>query len=267
LPSEPLWLEGDPHRLTQVTANLLNNAAKYTPSGGRISVVAEREGGDVVLRVRDNGTGIPAALLPRIFDLFSQGDQSLARTQGGLGVGLTMVRHLVAHHGGTVRASSAGPGQGSEFTVRFPGLATETQPTQAADRPPEEPRAARALRVLLVEDNQDAADTLATLLTLWGHEVKVAYSGDQALEEAGGFASEVAILDIGLPEMDGIQLAHALRERGCLSETCVLVALTGYGDEETRRRTEEAGFHHHLTKAGELAELAGLLGDVEARES
>jgi PAS domain S-box-containing protein len=261
LPQEPLYVEGDAHRLAQVTANLLNNAAKYTPPGGLIRVVARREGHTAVLRVQDTGAGIGPELLPHVFDLFTQGDRSLARTEGGLGIGLSMVKMLVELHGGTVEARSEGPGQGSEFIVRVPAVEAHAAPS--AQQPP--PAGAGRLRVLIVEDNVDAAQTLAELLGTWGHEVRSVHTGGLATAAALEFRPEVVILDIGLPGMDGYEVAQRLREAGCVGPECSLVALTGYGSAEDRRRTREAGFDHHLTKPADPGEIDKLLRNLLAR--
>ncbi len=212
-PAGPLHVRGDSARLAQVLANLLNNAAKYTPPGGQgLDRRRAEEKGHVVFRVADTGLGIPAPMLAGIFDLFTQVDTTLDRAQGGLGIGLTLVKRLVEVHGGRVQAASAGVDQGSEFTVRLP-LATER-------REPATPRARRARkiarrRVLIVEDNADTAQTLATLLALDGHEVRIAHDGFQALEVAAGFRPDVVLLDIGLPGMDGFEIARRLRQLDC----------------------------------------------------
>lgn len=256
LPREPVLLEADLVRLAQVLANLLNNAAKYTPEGGEIRLSAESEGQDAVIRVSDNGLGIPPAMINRVFELFVQGDQSLARSEGGLGIGLTLVRSLVEMHGGTVEARSDGPGRGSEMVVRLPVLV----PERAESRPPS-PRLSSpsgARRILVVDDNQDSAESLAFLLELQGHEVRAAFDGPQALDLARSFEPHLVVLDIGLPRMDGYEVALRLREeRG--KDGLVLIALTGYGQEEDLRRSREAGFDHHLVKPADLEKLQELL--------
>jgi CheY-like chemotaxis protein len=259
LPEEPLWLEADPGRLAQVVTNLLHNAAKYSDEGGRVTLTARREGHQCVLRVRDQGVGIAPDLLPRVFDLFTQAERSLDRAQGGLGIGLALVKRLVELHGGAVEAHSGGPGQGSEFVVRLPlplGVegGTPTPTAQGAAR------AERPLRVLVVEDNADAAATLGVLLRLYGHEAQVAPCGPTALEMAAAFRPEVVLLDIGLPGLDGFQVAQRLRERPDTKEV-VLVAMTGYGQESDRRRAREAGFDHFLVKPVDPAELERLLAE------
>ncbi len=252
--AEPPRLDADPTRLEQVVANLLNNAAKYTGERGHITVRAGREGGEAVVRVRDTGAGIPADVLPHVFDLFRQADRTLDRSEGGLGIGLTLVKRLAELHGGRVEAHSDGPGRGSEFVVRLPLSAGPAPPA-----PPPAPRPAPAARrVLVVDDNADAADTLAALLHGRGHAVRVARDGDAALLAAREFGPEVVLLDIGLPGMDGYAVARALRAApggGGLR----LVALTGYGRDEDRRRSSEAGFDEHLVKPVAPEVLLGCL--------
>jgi signal transduction histidine kinase len=256
LPPEPVRLEADPTRLAQVIGNLLTNAAKYTPEGGHIGLSVERHPGDVVLRVRDDGVGIGADFLPHVFDLFTQDDHSPARSGGGLGIGLTLVKTLVELHGGHVAARSDGPDKGSEFVVWLP----------APDRPaPAERRSewgvrrlAPPRRVLVVDDNVDAAESLATLLRVERHEVYTAHDGPTALATAEAFRPEVVLLDIGLPQMDGYEVARRLRARAGF-EKALLVALTGYGQEEDRRRAAEAGFDAYLVKPADPLALHELL--------
>jgi signal transduction histidine kinase/DNA-binding response OmpR family regulator len=246
---EPLWLHADPTRVEQVLANLLNNAAKYTEPGGRIWLAAGREGGEAVVRVRDTGIGIPPDLLPRVFELFMQAHSAMDRSQGGLGIGLTLVHRLVQLHGGSVGVHSEGPGRGSEFVVRLP--LTSRPASEEAGSPPETappaPPARRARRVLVVDDNRDAAQSLSMMLELDGHEVRTAHDGPVALEAVRDYEPEVVLLDIGLPGMSGYEVARRLCA-GSDAGRPVLVAMTGYGQEEDRRRTREAGFHHHLIK-------------------
>jgi signal transduction histidine kinase/CheY-like chemotaxis protein len=250
-------VEGDAVRLAQVFANLLNNAAKYTAPGGRVAVTARAEGGRVAVSIRDTGEGIPAELLPKVFDLFTQAQRTLDRSQGGLGLGLTLVRRLVAMHGGSVEAASDGPGRGSEFTVRLPLLAPRALDCDAANatRPTAVPN---ARRILVVDDNVDAADSLATLLRLTGHDVSTAYSGPDALHAARERRPEVVLLDIGLPGMSGYEVAGRLRELPGL-ERAVVVAVTGYGQDEDRKHSQQAGFDLHLTKPVSLDELRSAL--------
>jgi PAS domain S-box-containing protein len=264
LPAEPVRLEADPARLVQVLINLLNNAAKYTEQGGRIWLTAERKGSEVVLRVRDTGVGIPPDVLPHVFDLFTQEERSLGHSQGGLGIGLSLVRRLVEMHGGSVEATSLGVGRGSEFTVRVPAL-PEAQGAEAkrkqgrADGPAGQPP---ARRVLVVDDNRDAAESLAILLQVKGHEVQTAHEGLAALEIARDFRPDIVLLDIGLPGMDGYEVARRLRQEHGRQE--VLVALTGYGTDEDHHRSREAGFDYHLAKPVELDALYQLLIRPEA---
>jgi PAS domain S-box-containing protein len=255
LPRDPVAIDGDATRLEQIVANLLNNAAKYTPAPGRIAVRGEHGGGWIAIHVSDNGMGIAPELLPRVFDIFAQGEQSLAHSRGGLGLGLSLVRRLVELHGGSIEARSDGPGRGSEFVVSLPEAAPAAAPP-ARIAPPA--RAAR--RILLVDDNLDLADLLSDELSRAGHDVTVAHDGPAALEAAGRVAPDIVLLDIGLPGIDGYEVARRLRHR--FGAAPVLVALTGYGQEEDRRLSREAGFDHHLTKPVEPAVLEKLLAEA-----
>jgi PAS domain S-box-containing protein len=247
LPPESVQLEGDLTRLGQVVSNLLNNAAKYTEEGGKIWLAAEREGDDLVLRVKDTGMGIPAEALPHVFDLFSQADRSLDRSQGGLGIGLTLVRSLVEMHGGKVEALSDGPGRGSQFTVRLPALLEYAQEERVKASSDGAAVKSAIYRILVVDDNIDSAESLALLLRLYGHEVLMAHDGPETIEAVRTFNPQIVLLDIGLPGMSGYEVAAALRaERG--TNQMLLVALTGYGREEDRRRALESGFDHHIVK-------------------
>jgi PAS domain S-box-containing protein len=247
LPARPLQVEADSARLEQVLTNLLNNAAKYTEAGGHIWLTAGREGGEAVLRVRDTGIGIAPDMLPRIFDLFVQAERRLDRSQGGVGIGLTLVKKLVELHGGRIQASSDGLGRGSEFVVRLPAPSEwpAQQKARAAGTTAEVELPRR--RVLVVDDNQDAAESLAMMLRLAGQDVLTAYEGRSALTQAQGFRPEVVFLDIGLPGMDGYEVARRLREQQS-PEKPLIVAVTGWGQEEDRRRCYEAGFDGHLVK-------------------
>jgi two-component system CheB/CheR fusion protein len=262
LPTEPLVLTGDATRLTQVFSNLLNNAAKYTDPRGSITLSAERRGDEAVVRVADTGIGMPPDMLDKAFDLFAQADQTLDRSQGGLGIGLTLARRLVDLHGGTVTATSAGLGKGSEFTVRLPLLPAGTKPPTVAERPtPRKPLRLGRRRILVVDDNPDSADSLALLLGLWKHEVKTAPDGPTALKLAPTYKPDVVILDIGLPRMNGYQVARELRKLPAL-KNAMLVALSGYGQEEDRRQSKEAGFVHHLMKPVDPDELRAVLAEA-----
>jgi PAS domain S-box-containing protein len=256
LPDEPVWVDGDPARLEQVVGNLLTNAAKYTEAGGRIWLTAAGQPDRAVVKVRDTGVGIAPELLPRIFDLFTQAERTLDRSQGGLGVGLTLVKSLVELHGGTVIAHSGGPGQGSEFTLELPVIPRPAvPPVEAAGA--HEP-ATGLLRVLVVDDNLDTADSLALLLKLQGYEVGTANDGIKALQVASAFRPDVILLDIGLPGADGYQVALRVRQQKGL-EKVVLVAMTGYGQEADRQRSHEAGFDYHLVKPADPVKVQELL--------
>jgi CheY-like chemotaxis protein len=247
LPPEPILVEADPTRLAQVFLNLLNNAAKYTPPGGRLWLTAERQGREAVVRVRDTGVGIPAPMLPHIFEMFTQVDRSLERSQGGLGIGLTLVKRLVEMHGGSVEAKSEGPGQGSEFVVRLPVVGMPAVQSPQPSSGGEQAAVAAKLRILLVDDNVDAAESLGLLLQIRGHEVRTAPDGVAGLEVAASFRPDVALLDLGMPKLNGYDLARRLRGEAW-GKGMVLIALTGWGQEDDRRRTQEAGFDHHLVK-------------------
>ncbi len=260
-PPEPVRLEGDLTRLVQVVGNLLNNAAKYTDEGGQIQIEAAGEGAEAVIRVRDNGMGLPADLLPHVFDLFTQADRTLDRSQGGLGIGLTLVRQLVELQGGRVEARSAGFGQGSEFTVRLPATAPAVSPDTEAVAGESASSASRALKILVVEDNVDSAEMMSFLLKLGGHEVRTAHDGLEALEAARTFEPQAVLCDIGLPGMNGYEVAERLRQQPAFQQT-PLIALTGYGEEEARRRSKEAGFDYHLVKPVEPDALDALLDSL-----
>jgi PAS domain S-box-containing protein len=246
LPPAAMRVRGDPTRLEQVMTNLLTNAAKYTDPGGRIWLSAAREGDGVVLRLRDTGVGIAADMLPKVFDLFVQAERRLDRSRGGVGIGLTLVKRLVELHGGSVEAKSDGPGRGSEFVVRLPALA-EDEASAAGERKARPPAPAVPRRVLVVDDNPDGADSLAMLLRLEGQQVRVAYDGPAALALAREARPELVFLDLGMPDMDGFEVARRLRRDPELGGV-VLIALTGWGQEHDRRRSAEAGFDHHLVK-------------------
>lgn len=258
LAEEILQIEGDLVRLVQVLSNLLNNAAKYTPEGGQIQLTVEREGEQALIRVKDTGMGIPADMVPRLFDLFTQSERTLDRSEGGLGIGLTLVRRLTELHGGSVEAQSPGLGKGSEFLVRLPLLAPEEKPMEEPARPMANLPPTIQRRVLVVDDNRDSARTLTRLLQMLGHEVAHAHDGNQALEQTAAFQPEIVLLDIGLPGMDGYEVARRIRGEGKYAET-VLIALTGYGSPEDRQLSQQAGFHAHLVKPVDLEALRQVL--------
>lgn len=264
--SEPVNIRGDLTRLTQVLVNLLNNAAKYTPERGCIEVEVEPLGERVAIHIRDTGVGIAAELLPRVFDLFTQGQRSLDRSEGGLGVGLALVHQIVDLHGGAVEAFSEGPGCGSEFVVTLPTLSRttlqgKTSMTVAHDSQQAPPQQ-RRWRVMVIDDNRDAAESMTMLFELWGHEVVCVYDGRAALETAARYRPDAVFLDIGLPGMDGYEIAERLRELP-ESEHTVLVAITGYGQDEDRRRSRNAGIDHHLVKPVAPNTLQKLLDSLE----
>jgi signal transduction histidine kinase len=254
LPGDPIPVVGDAVRLTQVFANLLTNAAKYTNSGGQIELTARHDGGHVVVSVRDNGIGIPPSHLAAVFDMFMQVDRSNRRAQGGLGIGLTLVRTLVEMHGGRVEAHSDGPGQGTEFVVSLPALAESLAEPQPA--PPPRPLPAR--RVMVVDDNHDAAEMLGALLEALGATVQVAYSGRSALAMLDRFEPDAVLLDIGMPGMDGYEVARRLRAQPTRADT-LLIALTGWGQEQDQENSRAAGFNHHLVKPPDIERLRELL--------
>jgi two-component system CheB/CheR fusion protein len=252
---KPLHVFGDAVRLAQIVSNLLNNAAKYTDEGGRIQLTVARSGSDLTITVKDNGIGLPKEMLGRIFELFVQvgGDQE--RAQGGLGIGLTLVNSLVQMHGGSVEARSPGLGLGSEFVVRLPvSILQERTPAAAAPTTEGPPTPSR--RILIVDDNVDLTRTLARLLS--NHCVRVAHDGISALETIPSFDPDVVVLDLGLPRMDGFQIARRIRQEP-RNKPPILIAMSGYGQEEDRRRSKEAGFDHHLVKPISLADLESLL--------
>ena len=262
LSPEPLTVEGDPVRLSQVVANLLNNAAKYTEPGGQIWITVSRDGRDVVISVRDTGIGIAAELLPHVLEMFTQADRDKKRPQDGLGIGLALVKRLVEMHGGGVVAKSDGEGRGSQFTVRLP-LSQRQLPVPAevpsVDR---NQRLSSRQRILVVDDNQDAALSLGMLLKILGNEVEIARDGRSALQALETFRPSVVLLDIGMPDMSGYEVAHRMRDLPRFQDV-TLVALTGWGQEEDRRRTREAGFDHHLVKPVNLDALQVLLSEVQ----
>lgn len=259
-PATPLLLEADPVRLAQVFSNLLNNAAKYTESGGHIWFTAERSDGEARVSVKDTGIGIPADQLLSIFEPFMQMDRSLGRSQGGLGIGLTLAQQLVRMHAGRIEAHSAGVGQGSEFVIWLP-LANAAPATITADLDAGQVGAPRRRRVLVVDDNEDAATSLSMLLEVTGHETQTAYDGVEALAAAATFRPDVVLLDLGMPKLNGYEAARWLREQPW-GKHMTLIAVTGWGQESDQRRTQEAGFDHHLVKPVDPAMLENLLRDL-----
>jgi CheY-like chemotaxis protein len=262
LPREPLVVDGDRVRLAQIFTNLISNATKYSPRGGDIRVRAAREEEQAVVHVADRGIGIAPDLLPHVFDMFSQAVRSQELTEGGLGIGLSLVRGLVEQHGGTVEARSDGLGRGSEFIVRLP-LAREAPVAAAPAGDRRAPRSVRR-RILVADDNRDSADSLASMLSLMGHEAHAAYDGSDAIEKAAACRPDVIVLDLGMPRMDGYEAARRIRNEPW-SDGVLLVALTGWGQEEDRNRAKKAGFDHHLTKPASPEVLVSLLDGATSR--
>jgi CheY-like chemotaxis protein len=260
IPDEPVELQGDVVRLSQVLSNLINNASKFSGPGTTIRVNATFADREARISVKDEGAGIDPAFLPHIFDLFAQGDQSLDRAQGGLGIGLTLVKHLVELHGGRVSAFSEGRGKGTEVVIHLPARQIESAP--AAPAPVESRVAAQRRdmpsRILVVDDLAASADTLMMLLQMEGFEVKTAHEGMTALKIAEDFHPDVVLLDIGLPGMNGFEVAHRLRSQP-QSRDALLIALTGYGEAESRSRSAQAGFDHHMVKPADVNQLLALL--------
>jgi PAS domain S-box-containing protein len=262
MPPEPIWLEADLARMAQVLSNLLNNAAKYTRPGGHIWLTAERQDGHVVLRVCDNGMGIPPPMLRKIFEMFTQVGGTSDHAQGGLGIGLTLVKRLVEMHEGVVEARSEGVNKGSEFIVTLPvstrAVVNEEPPRAVVAEPGGKPR-----RILVVDDNRDAAESLSMLLHARGHDVQVAYDGLEAVGAAIAFNPDVVLLDIGLPKLHGYDAARRIRD--AKGENVLLIAITGWGQDEDRRRSRNAGFDHHLTKPVDPEAIARLIDEVSQR--
>jgi CheY-like chemotaxis protein len=258
-PDGPVWTFGDPARLSQVVSNLVNNAAKYTPDGGRIEVALNQQGNEAVLTVSDTGVGLPGDKLEEVFEMFSQVNRTLERSQGGLGIGLSLVRKLLELHGGSVAARSPGPDQGSTFTVRLPMLDATDGP--AGPRPASHIEPSRkSCRLLIIDDNEDAADAIAALAASEGHVARTAYSAAAGLAAASEFHPDVIICDIGMPQMDGYQLAARLRQEPELAQA-MLVAVTGWGGEAARGRSLQAGFDRHLTKPMTYEAFTALFAD------
>ncbi len=262
LPEQPVILDADFTRLAQVFSNLLNNAAKYSGPGGHIRLAAERQGSDVVVSVTDTGVGIPTDKLTSIFEMFAQVDGSLEKSQGGLGIGLTLVKRLVEMHEGTIEAHSDGMGKGSEFLVRLP-VVIEVPHAQAVRH--DEPALQSSHRILIVDDNRDSADSLAMMLQFMGNEIRTAYDGQEAVAVAGDFRPDVVLLDIGLPKLNGYEACRRIRVQPW-GKDLVLIAVTGWGQDEDRRRSHEAGFDHHMVKPVDPHVLRKLLSGLEADE-
>jgi CheY-like chemotaxis protein len=263
LSSEPLWLDADPVRLAQVFSNLLNNAAKYTEPGGKIWLNTNRHGDQVIVSVCDTGIGIAPDKIPKVFNLFAQVDATTGRAQGGLGIGLALARRLVEMHGGRIDARSGGSGEGSEFRVHLP-LAKEQEFKRVSDPHRLTPAAdsSSGHRVMVVDDNRDAAESLGMLLRLRGFHVHVAHDGPSALKALPSFHPSVILLDLGMPGMDGYEVAEQVRRRPDAGDV-VLIALTGWGHAEFRQRSRDTGFAHHLVKPVELDALLSLLGSLQ----
>jgi signal transduction histidine kinase/ActR/RegA family two-component response regulator len=260
LPDESVWLDADPTRLAQVFANLLTNAAKYTDPQGHISVRAIREGGSVRIAFKDNGIGVAPEHLPRVFEMFSQAKTALERSQGGLGIGLALVRGLVEMHGGEIRASSEGLGHGSEFNVTLP-VASSKSPRFEPSNPEAVQARVAARRVLVADDNRDSAETLALLLGSMGHKVHTAFDGQEAVTSAAALHPDVIILDIGMPRLNGYDAARLIRQQPGGHRT-VLIAMTGWGQQEDKVRAEQAGFDVHMTKPVDAATLQTILSTL-----
>jgi PAS domain S-box-containing protein len=254
VPPSAIYVDADLTRMAQVFSNIFNNAAKYTESGGKIHLKVQRQDGEAIVSVKDNGLGIPAHMLPNVFDIFTQVDRNLERSQGGLGIGLSIVKRLVEMHGGAVEVKSDGHGLGSEFIVRLPVVLSVAQP------PPEEERPAVSgrRRVLVVDDNRDAATSLAIMLRLMGNETQTAHDGLEALEVAAAFRPDLILLDIGMPKLNGYDTARQIRQQSW-GKHITLVALTGWGQEEDRRKSREAGFDSHMVKPIQIQDLEKLL--------
>jgi CheY-like chemotaxis protein len=260
LPDQPVYVHADKARLSQVLSNLLSNAAKYTNRGGKIWLSVERNGKNAVMRVRDTGIGIPAEMLPRVFELFTQVDHSIEKSQSGLGVGLTVVRRLVEMHEGTVEARSNGNGMGSEFIVRLPIVLPESY-DQQHEIPESDAHPITARRLLVVDDNWDAANSLAEMLRMMGHDVQTASDGLEAIALAGDLLPDIIFLDIGMPTLNGYDACRRIRQEPW-GRNLYVVALTGWGQEEDRARSRDAGFDAHLVKPLEPKTLLKLLAEM-----
>jgi two-component system CheB/CheR fusion protein len=261
LPERGLWVIGDRTRLAQAIGNLLQNASKFTPKGGKISVSLARADGRAVVEVADTGLGIEPDMLPRLFEPFAQAEHTLARTRGGLGLGLALVKGLVEQHGGTVTGTSEGPGRGARFTLTLP---LDEQPASAPHVTQVQTATGKGLKVLLIEDNVDAADSLATVLDLDGYDVMVSYGAQDGIAKARAFKPQVLLCDVGLPEMTGYDVARAFRNDAALRDV-LLVALTGYAGPQDQQRAAEAGFQRHFPKPPNLQAIEDLLAETAAK--
>jgi len=261
VPDEPIHVDGDETRLCQVFANILNNAAKYTDRGGRIRLGVEQQGSEAVVVVEDNGVGIPAPMLPKVFEMFTQVDRSLEKSHGGLGIGLNIVERLVEMHGGTIGVESDGHGMGSRFTVRLPVVQAVTENTPDAATGEKATPAAR--RILVVDDNRDGADSLAEMLSIMGNETQTAHDGVQAVEGAVSFRPDVILMDIGMPKLNGYEACRRIREQAW-GKNIVIVACTGWGQEDDKQKSQEAGFDLHMVKPVDPAALLKLLADPQS---
>jgi CheY-like chemotaxis protein/two-component sensor histidine kinase len=261
IPQQPIYVQADATRLAQVFANVLNNSVKYTDSGGHIWLTVELRGSEAVVVVRDTGIGITAYDLPRIFELFAQVAPVLERSKGGLGIGLSLAKGLVELHGGTIAATSAGIRKGSEFTIRLPVLASVVDTADLRSQETPSPHVTRR-RIVVVDDLADAADSLAAMLQMMGHDTRTAYDGVEAMQAVGAFKAEVVFLDIGLPKMNGYDVARSIRAQPD-GKHVVLVAVTGWGQEQDRRRAADAGFDHHLTKPVDPQVVEALLARLD----
>lgn len=262
MPPQPVFLYADPVRLTQVFSNLLNNAVKYGDAGSSISLTVVPQGSEVLVSIKDSGIGIAPDMLSKVFEMFIQIDQSMERSRGGLGIGLTLVKELVELHGGAVSAFSQGLGRGSEFVVRLPLMAGT--PQALAEQGVSAPETMRALRVLVIDDNRDSAKTLSELLDVLGNETRTAFDGEAGVEAAQAFRPELILLDIGMPKLNGYDAARRIRAQPW-GRSMVLVALTGWGQEEDRSKSREAGFNHHLVKPVDFDELMQILSAPRLR--
>jgi CheY-like chemotaxis protein len=260
--AEPVYLMGDMARLTQVTMNIITNAAKYMDPGGHIEISARQQGEEAVLSVKDNGIGMDASTLAHAFDMFFQADSSLERSQSGLGIGLSLVRSVVELHGGKVEGISAGPGRGSEFVVRLPIEAAAAESQTGASPAADDVKPGKARRVLVVDDNRDAAESLAMFLQLSGHTVHTAFDGEEALDAAESFRPEVVLLDLGMPKLNGYEVCRRIRAQEW-GRNLLIVAQTGWGQDDDKLRTREAGFDGHLVKPVDPASVIKLVAQAK----